>query len=50
MNHFITFCTALVLTAGCQTSSPTVEPLRSRTVVTTDGEVDDYDSFIRLLL
>ena len=24
--------------------------IRPRTIVTTDGEVDDYDSFIRLLL
>jgi hypothetical protein len=35
--------------AGCDAAQPeqTVKP---RTVVLTDGEVDDYDSFIRLLL
>jgi hypothetical protein len=39
----------IILSAGC--SKPQLNnPVKPRTIVTTDGEVDDMDSFIRLLL
>lgn len=41
---------ALLLLTGCSAPANSQDPLRPRTVITTDGEVDDYDSFIRLLL
>ena len=40
----------VLASSGCSRSAGTPETLRPRTVVTTDGEVDDYDSFVRLLL
>ncbi len=43
------FGLAAVMLAGCGTAQ-TAQSEKPRTVVLTDGEVDDYDSFIRLLL
>jgi hypothetical protein len=31
-------------------AQPTTSTSKSRTIITTDGEVDDMDSFIRMLL
>ena len=50
MKKLTVFLAAVVLLCGCSgTGGSTQEPLRPRTVITTDGEVDDYDSFIRVL-
>ena len=53
MNYFriiiLAVCLAAVMLAGCDAAQPE-QPVKPRTVVLTDGEVDDYDSFIRLLL
>lgn len=35
---------------SCQENQPAAERVKPRTIVTTDGEVDDMDSFIRMLL
>ena len=40
--------TALLCVPGCGPSEE--KGLRPRTIITTDGEVDDFDSFIRLLM
>lgn len=47
----LTMILAAILAFGCNSNQtgPSVA-VRPRTVITTDGEVDDYDSFIRLLL
>jgi hypothetical protein len=42
------FLTAALLLA-CQENQPSAERVKPRTIVTTDGEVDDMDSFIRML-
>ena len=42
-------CLAAVMLVGCNGAQPE-QAEKPRTVVLTDGEVDDYDSFIRLLL
>ena len=39
-----------ILATACQTAVAPQETGKPRTIVTTDGECDDYDSFIRLLL
>ena len=44
------FFAAVLFGTACTAGQPSSEPVRPRTVVTTDGEVDDYDSFVRLLL
>ncbi|TDQ15084.1 uncharacterized protein DUF1593 [Algoriphagus boseongensis] len=46
---------ALILLFSCQPKTetqtePIHEPSKPRTIVTTDGEIDDVDSFIRMLL
>lgn len=43
---------ALLLAVCCSWNSPSgwAQPTKPRTIVTTDGEIDDVDSFIRLLL
>lgn len=54
MNKFLFFFITTVLFLGCspkeaqELSTPT--QVKPRTIVTTDGEIDDVDSFIRLLL
>ena len=48
---FSAFVGISLFVAGCDApTTETVEKIRPRTVITTDGEVDDYDSFIRALL
>lgn len=42
-------CLTVVL-LSCQTKTSSTRTAKPRTVVTTDGEVDDQDSFIRMLL
>lgn len=52
--NLFTACGLAVMLAlaaiSCSRNEGTQQTLRPRTVVTTDGEVDDYDSFLRLLL
>jgi hypothetical protein len=55
MKHLLCLIPLLAFTIGCSTStlnSPSVneDSDKPRTIVTTDGEVDDVDSFIRMLL
>ena len=45
----VLFAFLLLLTA-CNPSVQSTVPERPRTIITTDGEVDDMDSFIRMLL
>ena len=54
MKSFLPFV-LLVYIFSCQPKTdtdlePTPEPKKPRTIVTTDGEIDDVDSFIRMLL
>ncbi len=44
----LTFAVAMAAVFFCQNSD--AEKVRPRTIVSTDGEVDDMDSFVRLLL
>jgi len=48
MKRFLLFLCAVILT-GCS-KEPVVVQDKPRTIITTDGEVDDMDSFIRMLL
>ncbi|GMQ25055.1 DUF1593 domain-containing protein [Algoriphagus sp. oki45] len=54
MKYLITILT-LVYMAACQSPTESMEespenPSKPRTIITTDGEIDDVDSFIRMLL
>ncbi|MBN2030757.1 DUF1593 domain-containing protein [bacterium] len=40
----------VIVTVGCQTGVDPLTSAKPRTIVTTDGEVDDMDSYIRFLL
>lgn len=48
MNKFIVFATLFML--SCTLSAQQKSSILPRTIVTTDGELDDVDSFIRMLL
>lgn len=51
--YYLCFFLLFLPFIGCQSSTTneqTQEPVKCRTIVTTDGEVDDMDSFLRLLL
>ncbi len=49
--HFPALLIALLfIISGCQTAAAQSHSAKPRTIVTTDGEVDDQDSFIRMLL
>lgn len=50
ITFFMAVLAALICSAGCSSSSNTAEYVRPMTVITTDGEVDDYDSMVRMLL
>lgn len=51
MKRLIYHLGVAIMLAGCAASETTQNDYqRPRTVITTDGEVDDYDSFLRLLL
>jgi len=49
---FLVLILSANLIVGCRSEAQplSVEDVKSRTIVTTDGEVDDMDTFIRLLL
>ena len=49
MRRFRTLLTALLLMAVTTTTS-FAQQKRIKTIVTTDGEIDDVDTFIRMLL
>ena len=48
--HKLTLFLATALLFSCAAAPEAYEPVRPRTIVTTDGECDDIDSFVRLLL
>jgi hypothetical protein len=50
MNKYVIFLAMAFWFAGCNPSGSRESATKARTIVTTDGEVDDMDSFIRMLL
>lgn len=51
MKYYFPLLLMLFLIPSCQMQEELVHnKIKARTIITTDGEIDDYDSFIRMLL
>ncbi len=50
MKRFVIVLLSLIPLLGCEQAAQPEKDSKPRTIITTDGEVDDMDSFIRMLL